>query len=226
MELTILLPCLNEEKTLKNVIVEIQQELKKLNISSEILVVDNNSTDNSYKIAKENGVRIVKEKKKGYGSALQKGIKKARGKYIIFGDSDQSYSFKYISIFYENLKQGNDLVIGNRYLGKMEAKAMPLSHKYIGTPLISFLGKILYGIKVKDFNCGFRGINRKNILNLSLKSMGMEYASEMIIKAKKKNLKIEEFPIDFYKDKRNGKPHLRTIRDGFRHIKLIFKELR
>ncbi len=224
MELTILLPCLNEEKTLANVINEIKEELNKLNVSSEILVVDNGSSDNSVKIAKSLKARVIKEKERGYGKALQTGINKAKGKYIIMGDCDQSYSFKYINLFYQELKKGTDLVIGNRFLGKMEKGAMPFSHKYIGTPFISFLGRKLYKISIGDFNCGLRGLNQENISKLEFTTTGMEFASEMIIKVRKANLTIEEVPIDFYKDHRDRKPHLRAIRDGLRHLQIIFRE--
>ncbi len=225
MELTVLLPCLNEEKTLANVIQEITDELNELRVKSEILVVDNGSNDNSMKIAKKLKARVVKEKQRGYGAALQAGIKSAKGKYIIFGDCDQSYSFKYINLFYKELKKGNDLVMGNRFLGKMEKGAMPFSHKYIGTPLISFLGRKLYKINAGDFNCGLRGLNKDSISKITFNSHGMEFASEMIIKIKKANLKITEIPIDFFKDKRGKKSHLNTIKDGIRHMKVIFREL-
>ncbi len=225
MELTILLPCLNEEKTLANVIQEIKDELNKLKVKSEILVIDNGSNDNSLEIAHKFNVRVVKEKQRGYGAALKTGIKSAKGKYIIFGDCDSSYSFKYINSFYQELKKGNDLVIGNRFLGQMEKGAMPFSHKYIGTPLISFLGRKFYKINVNDFNCGLRGLNKGSISKVTFNSNGMEFASEMLIKIKKANLKIEEIPIDFFKDKRGKKSHLNTIRDGIRHMKVIFREL-
>ncbi len=225
MELTILLPCLNEEKTLASVIQEIKIELNKLKVKSEILVVDNGSSDNSMKIAKKLKTRVVKEIQRGYGAALQAGIKKAKGKYIIFGDCDRSYSFKYINLFYRELQNGNDLVMGNRFLGKMEKGAMPFSHKYIGTPLISFLGRKLYKINVGDFNCGLRGLNKDSISKITFNSNGMEFASEMLIKIKKANLKIEEIPIDFFKDNRDRRPHLRTFRDGLKHLLIIFREL-
>ena len=139
------------------------------------------------------------------------------------GDADDSYDFLNLNAFMEKLYEGYDLVIGNRYLGKMEKGAMKLSHKYLGTPIISLFGQKKYGIKVGDFNCGLRGYNNEKIINLNCTSTGMEYATEMLIKAVEKNLKIEEVPIDFYKDGREGKSHLNTIRDGIRHLRVLLK---
>lgn len=226
MDLTILLPCLNEEETLDETIKEIKRELKKFNIKSEILVVDNGSCDNSIKIAKENEVRIVRENLKGYGSALLTGIKNSQGKYIIFGDCDRSYHFENIEEYLSSLEQGYDIVIGSRYKGVMEKDSMPFSHKYLGTPIITFLGRKLYKVSVSDFNSGLRGVNKEKILSINLNCMGMEFASEMLIKGAKCNLKIKEIPINFYKDKRGRKPHLRAFRDGMRHLKILLKELR
>lgn len=226
VKITILFPCLNEDKTIKESIQDAKKQMKKtgMNDDYEILVVDNGSTDNSVKIAEKFGARVIKEKKKGYGNALKTGFKKAYGKYIVFADCDNSYRFENIKKIISLLDDGADFVIGNRYKGKMEKNAMPLSHKYIGTPIISFIGRVLYKLNIYDFNCGLRGIKKEKINKIELKSEGMEFASEMIIKAKKNNLKIVEIPINFYKDKRNRKSHLRTIRDGFRHLKILLGE--
>lgn len=140
------------------------------------------------------------------------------------GDSDDSYNFLELMPFLEKLQEGYDLVIGNRYLGKMEKGAMKFSHKYIGTPAISYIGRKKYGLKVGDFNCGLRGYKNEAIINLNCTSNGMEYASEMLIKAAQNNLKIVEVPIDFYKDGRNRKPHLHTIRDGIKHLKVLIRQ--
>lgn len=228
MKLTILLPALNEEKTLKEMILEIKEELEKSNLIaiSEIIVVDNGSEDTTAHIAKALEVRVVEEKNRGYGNAIQRGIQEAKGEFIVFGDCDRSYRFSYIHEFMKHLESGVDLIIGNRFAGHMEKGAMPFSHKYIGTPFISWLGKILYQIPISDFNCGLRGIRKESIQKLDLVCPGMEYATEMLIKAKKQGLKMEEVPIDFYKDQRDRKPHLRTIQDGIRHLKILWKELK
>lgn len=221
IELTILIPALNEENTIEIVIKKAKKWLKENKVSGEVLVVNNGSTDNTKEIALKNGARVVDEFNKGYGSALATGIIKARGKYIIMGDADDSYNFLEINSFYEELKKENDIVIGNRFY-HMEKNAMKWSHRYIGTPLLSFLIRKKYNIEIKDINCGLRGLKKEEILKLNLKSTGMEFASEMIIKAKLNNLKIKEIPINFYKDKRGKKSNLNTIRDGLRHAKIIF----
>lgn len=222
-ELTILIPCLNEEKTLEICIKKAKRFLEKNNIDGEILVVDNGSTDNSKEIAKKNGARIFEVPQRGYGNAIKYGSQVAKGKYTIMGDADDSYNFLEIKPIFDKLKEGNDFVIGNRYKGKMEKGAMKFSHKYIGTPLISFIARKKYDLKIGDFNCGLRGYETTKINDLGCIAEGMEYATEQIIKAKQKGLKIAEIPINFYRDGRNSNSHLRTIRDGIRHLKLIFK---
>lgn len=226
VKLTILFPCLNEGKTLEASINDAKEQIKRINMSNdyEILIVDNGSTDNSKEIAKKLGARIITENNKGYGNALRTGINKAYGEYIIFADCDNSYKFENIEKFISLLDEDADFVIGNRFKGKMEKNAMPFSHKYIGTPIISLIGRILYKIKVSDFNCGLRAIKKDSFTKLDLNSGGMEFASEMIIKAKKNNLIIKEVPINFYKDNRDRKPHLRTIKDGIRHLKVLLGE--
>ena len=169
------------------------------------------------------GARVVNVKEKGYGIALINGARQAIGKYIIMGDSDDSYNFLEIMPILKLLREGNDLVIGNRYRGKMEKGSMKFSHKYLGTPVISFLARKKYKINIGDFNCGLRGYDTEKINKLNCSSSGMEYATEMIIKAKLSDLKIIEIPINFYKDGREGKSHLNTIRDGIRHFKIIYK---
>lgn len=223
IKLTILFPCLNEEKTLAVSLKEAKEQVTKINLidNYEILVADNGSTDNSVKIAKDFGARVVSENKKGYGNSLRKGINEAYGKYIIFADCDNSYKFENIEQFISLLDEGADFVIGNRFKGKMEKNAMPFSHKYIGTPFFSLIGRLLYNVKISDFNCGLRALKKESFSKIDLKCEGMEFASEIIIKAKKNNLKIKEIPINFYKDNRDRKPHLRTIRDGFRHLKIL-----
>lgn len=226
IELTILMPCLNEEKTIEICIKKAKNFLEKNNINGEILIVDNGSTDNSSIIAKENGARVIFVKEKGYGNALINGSREAKGKYTIMGDCDDSYNFLELEKIWEMLRNENDLVIGNRFKGKMEKGAMKKLHKYIGTPVISTLGRILYKVNIEDFNCGLRGYDTQKINSLKCKCKGMEYATEMIIRAQKNNLKIVEVGINFYKDKREHRSHLNPIVDGFRHLKILFKTVK
>lgn len=220
-ELTILIPALNEEKTIDICIKKAKTFIDENKINGEILIADNCSTDKTVEIAKNFGARVVHVKEKGYGNALINGSKKAKGKYTIIGDADDSYNFLEIMPILEKLREGYDFVIGNRYKGKMEKGAMPFSHKYIGTPIISLIGRVKYKVKTGDFNCGLRGYDTKKINNLNCSCVGMEYATEMIIKVEKANLKITEVPINFYKDGRERKSHLKTFQDGFRHLKVF-----
>ena len=220
-ELTILIPALNEEQTIGKCIQKANKFLIENNIKGEVLVADNGSTDKTIEIAKSLNARVVNVKERGYGNALINGSKEAWGRYTIMGDADDSYNFLEIMPIVEKLREGYDFVIGNRFKGKMEKGAMPFSHKYIGTPIISWLGRMKCKAKIGDFNCGLRGYDTKKINALNCKCGGMEYATEMIIKAKNANLKIIEIPINFYKDGRNKKPHLRAIKDGLRHLKII-----
>lgn len=222
IDYTFILPCLNEEKTLEHCIKEIQKCIKDKNLNAEILVSDNNSTDNSVKIAKKNGARIVICKEKGYGAALINGTKHAYGKYCIMGDSDGSYDFYNIDNFLNNLNNGYDLVIGNRFKGGIEKGAMPLSHK-IGVKFLSGFANLFFHTPIKDYHCGLRAYKTQSINNLNLSHLGMEYASEMIIIAKINLIKMIEVPTTLKKDLRDRKPHLKTIRDGFRHLNLILK---
>ena len=221
LELTILMPCLNEAKTLATCIKKAQKSLKENNIDGEVLIADNGSTDGSQEIARKCGARVIDVEVKGYGSALIEGTKSAYGKYIIMGDSDDSYDFSNIMPFLEKLREGYDLVMGNRFKGGIEKGAMPWSHKYIGTPVLSFLGRLFYKSKIGDFNCGMRGYKRKSILKLDLKTTGMEYASEMIVQATLNKLKITEVPTTLKKDGRDRPPHLKSFRDGWRHLKFL-----
>ena len=223
IELTILIPALNEEETIGICIEKAKSFIKDNNIEAEILIANNNSTDRTEEIAKNLGARVINIETKGYGAALIEGTKNAKGKYIIMGDADDSYNFLEINTFLKELKNGYDFVIGNRLKGKIEKGAMPVLHRYIGTPILSFLISKKYKTKIGDINCGLRGYNKEKVQNLNCNCTGMEYASEMIIKAVKNNLKIKEISINFYKDKRKRNPHLNTIRDGIRHLKIILK---
>lgn len=220
LNLSILIPARNEENTIEMVIKKAQKWMKMNHIEGEILVVNNNSTDKTKEIAINNQARVIDVKEIGYGNTLREGIKEANGKYIIMGDADDSYNFLELDDFYKLLNNGYDLVIGNRY-HYIEKGAMKWTHRYLGTPLLTKMINKKYKLNLKDINCGLRGMKKEKILELNLKSEGMEFASEMVIKAKQANLKIAETPIKFYKDKRNHKSHLNTVKDGFRHIEII-----
>lgn len=221
-EITILMPCLNEAETLEVCIKKAKTFLQENNLSGEILVADNGSTDGSQEIAILNQARLVKIEEKGYGNALWIGGANAKGKYVIMGDSDDSYDFYKLMPFVEKLREGYDLVIGNRFVGGIEDGAMPWLHQYIGNPMLSFMGRIFFKSQVKDFHCGLRGYNRESIMKLDLKTTGMEYASEMIVMAELNHLKIAQVPITLKKDGRSGKSHLRSFQDGWRHLKFLF----
>lgn len=223
MELTILMPCLNEEKTIESCIKAAKQFIDKNKLVAEILIADNGSTDQSANLAKKLGARVIHIGKKGYGSALRAGIEAARGKYIIMGDCDMSYDFVHLEPFLEALRQGNALVMGNRFKGGIQKGAMPPLHRYFGVPLLSFVGRIVYEVKISDFHCGQRGFDREAILSLHLNTNGMEFATEMIGAFARSDFKIAEIPVVLNKDCRDGKSHLRTFRDGFRHLDFMLK---
>lgn len=222
MELTILMPCLNEAETLAICIRKAKTFLSENNIDGEVLISDNGSTDGSQDIAREEGARVVSTDIKGYGSALINGTKNAYGKYVIMGDADDSYDFLHLMPFVEKLREGYDLVMGDRFAGGIEEGAMPWSHKYIGNPVLSFIGRLFYNSRIRDFHCGLRGYNRESMLKLNLQTTGMEYASEMVVKSELNGLKIAEVPTTLSKDGRSRPPHLRSFRDGWRHLKFLF----
>lgn len=222
MELTILMPCLNEEKTVKKCIDKAFKFIHENNIDGEVLIADNGSTDNSIDIIKSTSARIVNVLDKGYGSALINGIKEAKGKYVIMCDSDDSYDLDNLMIFLEKLRENYDLVMGNRYKGGFEKDSISFSH-YYGVKFLTFLGNFLYHTKLGDYHCGLRGFNRNKINKLNLECSGMDFASEIILKCKKANYKIVEVPTRLFKDGRGHKSHLNTIRDGFRHVVCLFK---
>ncbi|MBQ7981729.1 MAG: glycosyltransferase family 2 protein [Oscillospiraceae bacterium] len=224
IELTILMPCLNEEKTISFCIDEAKRFIKESGISAEILIADNGSTDRSAEIAESMGARVVTIAEKGYGNALIGGIKAAYGKYIIMGDCDMSYDFYHLDEFVKKLREGNCLVMGNRFKGGIEKGAMPFSHKYFGVPFLSLAGRLRYNTAIGDFHCGIRGFNREKALALGLKCTGMEFATEIIARFVKSGEKTEEIPVPLRKDGRNAKSHLRSIPDGLRHLKFILFE--
>lgn len=219
--LTIVIPCLNEENTLGICIEKCKTFFQTLTIPAEIIVADNGSTDNSLRICKEKNVVVVSVLVKGYGAALHAGIMAAKSSHIIFADADDSYDFEESVLFLNKFNEGYDFVIGNRFAGCIEKGAMPFLHRYLGTPVISYLGRRSFKVCLGDFNCGMRGISKAAYLQLNMQSSGMEYATEMIAKAGYKKIKIAEVPIHLHKDGRKSAPHLKTWRDGWRHLKLI-----
>lgn len=221
MDLSIVIPCLNEELTLGSCIQQAQACLSKSNIAFEIVVADNGSTDKSREIAESLGVRVVIVSNRGYGSALMGGIKAASGEFIVMADADGSYDFSQSVLILNKLRNGYDLVVGNRFTGGIEPGAMPFLHRYLGNPVLSAIGKIFFRSPVSDFHCGIRGFKRQAILSLSLVTTGMEFASELIIKATLKGCRIDEVPVTLSKDGRDRKPHLRTWRDGWRHLRFM-----
>lgn len=221
IELTILMPCLNEEATLGKCIQKALRGIANNNIHAEVLIADNGSTDKSVAIAENLGARVVHVKNKGYGNALRAGIEAAKGKYIIMGDSDCSYDFEAIAPFVAKLREGFDLVMGNRFKGGIEKGAMPPLHQYLGNPVLSFIGRLFFTSKIGDFHCGLRGFNRQAIIDIELCTTGMEFSSEMVVKATLNNLKITEVPTVLHPDERNTPPHLNTWSDGWRHLRFL-----
>lgn len=221
-EISVVIPCLNEEEGVGICISKIQEVFFQLGIEGEVIIVDNGCTDNTINIVKsfsDPRIRIVHQPRRGYGNAYLAGFKYAEGKIIIMGDADNSYDFYDISRFLEALKE-NDFVIGNR--ASIEYGAMPSLHRYIGKPMFSFLMKSFFNLKISDSHCGFGAIKKEALDKLNLKSGGMEFASEILIKARKKGLKIAEIPIVY--SPRIGESKLRTFKDGARHLRLIFNE--
>jgi glycosyltransferase involved in cell wall biosynthesis len=219
VRLTILMPCLNEARTLPACIKKAQAYLAHAGISGEILIADNGSTDGSRDIAQALGARVVTVTARGYGNALRAGIVAARGAYVIMGDADDSYDFGELEPFLHQLEAGYDLVIGNRFAGGIEPGAMPPLHRYLGNPVLSFLGRRLFGAPVHDLYCGLRGFRRDAVLSLGLTAPGMEFALEMIVKAALRGLSIAEVRTTLSPDGRDRAPHLRSFRDGWRSLR-------
>ncbi|MCD0423071.1 glycosyltransferase family 2 protein [Rubrivivax sp. JA1024] len=220
-ELTILMPCLNEARTLGRCIAKARSFLAESGVAGEVLVADNGSSDGSQALAIELGARVVRVAERGYGAALRAGIVAARGRFVVMGDSDDSYDFSALGPFVEQLRAGHDLVVGNRFRGGIADGAMPLLHRYLGNPVLSFLGRRLFGGPLRDFHCGLRGFRRDAMLSLHLVTPGMEFASEMIVKALQARLRVAEVPVTLSKDGRDRPPHLNTWRDGWRHLRYL-----
>ena len=221
LEVSIVMPCLNEAETLAACIQKAQAAIERDGLSAEIIVADNGSTDGSQAIAKELGARLVTVARKGYGSALIGGIEAARGELVIMGDADDSYDFAAIAPLIAKLREGCDLVVGNRFLGGIQPGAMPWSHRWIGNPMLTFISRVFFHTSVGDAHCGLRGFRRDAYERMKLRASGMEFASEMVIKASLKGMRIAEVPVALRPDGRSRPPHLRTWRDGWRHLRFM-----
>lgn len=221
MLVSVVMPCLNERETLGTCIQKAQRALDQLGVSGEVIVADNGSTDGSVEIAQSLGARVVHESKKGYGNAYRAGIADAKGKYVIIGDSDDSYDFSEIGRFLEKLQEDYDVVMGTRFGGKIETGAMPWLHRYIGNPVLTGILNTFFHSGISDAHCGMRAFTKQAYEKLNLQTTGMEFASEMVIKAALLNLKMTEIPITLHPDGRSGAPHLRSFRDGWRHLRFM-----
>jgi len=224
IEITIVMPCLNEAETLADCIAAARRGLSAAGVEGEILIADNGSTDGSQDIARNLGARVVDVPEKGYGHALRHGMEAAQGKFLIMGDSDRSYDFGEIKPFIEKLRAGADLVMGCRMPsggGKIIPGAMPWKHRWIGNPALTFIGRLLFRCPAHDFHCGLRALTKDAFHKMDLRTTGMEFASEMVIKASLRGLRIEEVPITLHKDGRSRPPHLRSWRDGWRHLRFM-----
>jgi glycosyltransferase involved in cell wall biosynthesis len=220
-ELSIVMPCLNESLTLGTCIKKAQETMKRLGVRGEVVIADNGSTDGSQEIAMNLGARVVPIRTRGYGSALRGGIAAARGTYVIMGDADDSYDFTALEVFIDKLRDGYELVMGNRFHGGIVPGAMPFLHQYLGNPGLSWLGRLFFGCPVGDFQCGLRGFNKAAIDRLELHTTGMEFSTEMVVKATLYKLKIAEVPTTLSPDGRDRPPHLRTWRDGWRYLRFM-----
>jgi glycosyltransferase involved in cell wall biosynthesis len=220
-ELSVVMPCLNEAETLAICIKKAQSFFERENVRGEVVIADNGSTDGSIKIAEDLKARVVHVKEKGYGNALIGGITAANGTYVMMGDADDSYDFSNMMPYLLKLREGYDLVMGNRFKGGIEKGAMPFLHKYLGNPVLSFIGRLFFQSKIGDFHCGLRGFSKVAFTEMELKTTGMEFASEMIVKASLKDMKIAEVPTTLSVDGRTRPPHLNTWRDGWRHLRFL-----
>lgn len=221
LELSVVMPCLNEAETLATCIRKARACLDRLGVAGEVVVADNGSSDGSQEIAAREGARVVPVAEKGYGSALRGGIAAARGRYVIMGDADDSYDFSSLDPFLDRLRAGDELVMGNRFRGGIRPGAMPLLHRYLGNPVLTAIGRLFFHCPAGDFHCGLRGFSKAAHDRLGLQTTGMEFASEMVISATLRGLRVSEVPTILSKDGRSRPPHLRTWRDGWRHLRFM-----
>ena len=224
-EVSVVMPCLNEARTVGKCVVKALIALHRLEVCGEVVVADNGSTDGSRELARANGARVVTAERQGYGLALQAGIAAASGRYVIIGDADDSYDFSNIDPFIKRLRAGDDLVLGNRFKGGIKPGAMPWHHKYIGNPILTGILNLFYRSGIGDAHCGMRAFRKDSGERLDLRTTGMEFASEMVVKATLHRLKISEVPIILYPDGRGRRPHLRSFRDGWRHLQYLLLSL-
>jgi len=220
-EVTVLLPCLNEARTVGKCVAKAMAALRRLGVAGEVVVADNGSTDGSQKLAIAAGARVIVAERRGYGAALLAGIAAAEGRFIIMGDADDSYDFSNIDPFIERLRAGDDLVMGNRFKGGIKPGAMSWHHRYIGNPVLTGILNLFYRTGVRDAHCGLRAFRKDSCQRLGLRTTGMEFASEMVVKAALHGQKISEVPIILYPDGRDRRPHLRSFRDGWRHLRFL-----
>jgi hypothetical protein len=221
VELTVLMPCLNEAATLGACVAAAKSFLERVQVSGEILIADNGSTDGSQDIARSLHARVVDVQTRGYGAALLGGIAAARGRYVIMGDADYSYDFSKLDPFLAALRGGADLVMGNRFKGGIARGAMPALHRYVGNPVLSYMGRLFFRIPIGDFHCGLRGFRVDRLRELDLQTSGMEFASEMVVRSALSHFSIAEVPTTLRPDGRSRAPHLKTWRDGWRHLKFL-----
>ncbi len=221
IELSIIMPCLNEAETIAVCVQKAQRFLDQSGIAGEVVIGDNGSTDGSQQIATSLGARVVAVPHRGYGNALMGAIAESRGRYVIMGDADDSYDFSSLQLFVDELRGGKDLVMGNRFRGGIKPGAMPPLHRYLGNPVLTGIGRLFFGGPSGDFHCGLRGFNRASILKLDLRTTGMEFASEMVVKSTIAGLRVSEVPTTLSKDGRSRPPHLRSWRDGWRHLRFL-----
>jgi glycosyltransferase involved in cell wall biosynthesis len=221
VELSVVMPCLNEAETVETCVRKARGFFAEYGVDGEVVIADNGSTDGSQQLAREAGARVVPIADKGYGNALIGGIRAARGTYVAMGDADDSYDFTSLLPFLEQLRDGADLVMGNRFQGGIAPGAMPALHRYLGNPVLSFVGRLFFRSRIGDFHCGLRAFRRDSILRLGLQTGGMEFASEMVVKATLAKYDIREVPTTLSPDGRSRPPHLRSWRDGWRHLRFL-----
>lgn len=221
LELSVVMPCLNEARTVAICIKKALDCMERNGVAGEVVVADNGSTDGSQQLAEEAGARVVAVSEKGYGNALMGGFRAAQGRYIVMGDADDSYDFSSLESFLEKLREGYQLVMGNRFRGGIAPGAMPLHHRYLGNPVLTGIGRLFFHSKMGDFHCGLRGFHRDILEILDLRTTGMEFASELVVKSELNKLKITEVPTRLAKDGRGRPPHLNSWRDGWRHLRFL-----